>query len=275
LTTSEASDVIAVVGDREITRARLGERMSALRDGPFARYVSPLDRAEGSVLGRLVARQLVTEEVLVVEAEAADLLEPTAEGGRSPAEVDRVLPGLVQRVTANVSVPPSEVRAYYARNRDRYRIDETRRVRHILLADAPTARHVAARLRDGARFGSMAGRHSLDATSREACGDLGDVGRGALPASFETAIFAASIGTIIGPIETEHGWHVARVDSTRGAGYERFGDVRASIEAELLAAERERVFGDWLEQRRAALAVIGPAFAHPGDPVTGVPAHRH
>jgi hypothetical protein len=275
VTASDTAEVIAVVGEREITRARLEERMAALRAGPFARYGSPLDRAEGSILGRLVTRQLVTEEVLAIEAEAARLIEPSAARRSSPMAVSRILPSLIRRVTAHVTVPRSEIGAYYDRNRDRYRIEETRRVRHILLADEATARHVAARLRGGARFRSTAHRHSLDATSRRAGGDLGDVGRGVLPVPLEAAIFAAPIGTIIGPIETEHGWHVVRVDSTRAPGHARYVDVRASIESELLAAERERVFGDWLDRRCSALAVIAAEFAQPGDPVDGMPAHRH
>jgi [acyl-carrier-protein] S-malonyltransferase len=58
-------------------------------------------------------------------------------------------------------------------------------------------------------------------------------------------------------------------------GGSAFEDVRDAIEEELLVAARERAFDEWLERRRAALAVIEPGFEHPGHPVHGLPSHRH
>lgn len=249
--------------------------MTALRTGPLARLVPPVDPDEPGVFERLLTRQLVTEEILAIEANGAGLTARVVSGGTDPTAVHRILADLIERVTGDVTIPESEIVAYYERNRDRYRIEATRRVRHILVADEPTARQVAAWIRAGARLEALARRQSLDTGSRDAGGDLGDVGRGVLSAPLEDAIFAAPVGTVVGPIESEHGWHVARVESIGLTGHVRYADVRRSIEAELLAAERERVFGDWLDTRRAELAVIAAEYAHPGDPVNGVPTHRH
>jgi PPIC-type PPIASE domain len=250
--------------------------MTALRAGPLARHVPPADSGASGSFDRLVARQLVTEEVLALEAEAAGIVgSPTAGATARPDGLSRVVASLVERVTASLTVPESDVRAYYDRNRDRYRIRETRRVRHVLLADAATARWVVDRIRGGVGFEPLAQRYSIDSGSRDLGGDLGEVRRGVLPRALEEAISNAAVGAVVGPIETEHGWHVARVESVTRSGHARYEDVRGSIEAELLAGERERVFGEWLEERRAALAVIATEFAHPGDPVNGVPSHRH
>jgi hypothetical protein len=54
-----------------------------------------------------------------------------------------------------------------------------------------------------------------------------------------------------------------------------FDNVRAGIEAELLAVERVQAFERWLETRRAELAVLEPEFEHPGHPVHGATTHRH
>src|SRR5262245_58783634 len=114
------SEVIAVIGGRAITRARLYERTTALRAGPLARYVPPDGPDDVAGFRRLVTRQLVTEEILAFEAEAAGLLEPKAANGHRGTELRRVLPRLIERVTGHVAVPESEVREYYERNRDRY-----------------------------------------------------------------------------------------------------------------------------------------------------------
>jgi hypothetical protein len=271
-----APGVIAVVGGRAISRDCLEARMTALRAGPLARHLPPSDAGASGTFDRLVARQLVTEEVLAHEAQAAGI-DASSVGGATarPEGLSRVVAALVERVTAHVTLPESEVRAYYERNRDRYRIPEARRVRQVLLADPETARWAVDRIRGGARFGPLARRHTIDSGSRDSDGDLGEVRRGVLPKPLEEAVFGAPARTVVGPIQTEHGWHVVRVESVTPAGHARYEDVRASIEAELLAGERERVFGEWLEERRAALAVIAPEFAHPGDPANGIPSHRH
>jgi parvulin-like peptidyl-prolyl isomerase len=106
-------------------------------------------------------------------------------------------------------------------------------------------------------------------------GVLGDVHRGELSGPLEDAIFAAPVGATFGPIRTEHGWHVARVDAVCAPSCTPYAEARPAIEADLEAAERSRLFGAWLEERRAALAVIEPGFEHPADPVHGFPSHRH
>jgi [acyl-carrier-protein] S-malonyltransferase len=54
-----------------------------------------------------------------------------------------------------------------------------------------------------------------------------------------------------------------------------YEEARASIEQELLLAGRVRAFDRWLEERRQALAVVQPVYAHPADPSHGFPSHRH
>ncbi|HEY7591125.1 MAG TPA: hypothetical protein VH723_09040 [Candidatus Limnocylindrales bacterium] len=54
-----------------------------------------------------------------------------------------------------------------------------------------------------------------------------------------------------------------------------FADVRGAIEAELLVDARRRAFDAWLDGRRRAIAVVDPAFEHPGHPIHGPASHRH
>ena len=186
-----------------------------------------------------MVQELVTDEVLAHEARLAGVL-------------DRV--DLVERVTAGVSVSEADMRAYYGRNGDLYRRPEVRGIRHLLLADKATAR---------------------EAVDRSGAGSRLEVRRGELTGPLEDAIFGAALGAIVGPIRTEHGWHVARVEDISAPSVVPYAEARSAIEAELLTAARSRAFDAWLESRRKALAVVEPEFAHPGDPVHGMPSHRH
>jgi [acyl-carrier-protein] S-malonyltransferase len=220
--------------------------MADVRRGPRGRHLPPEGAGpESTRLGRWLVQELVTEAVLEHEVRAAGL------GGVSPG----TLVALVERVTAGVTVAAADLRAYYDRNSDLYARPEVRLVRHAVVAERGAAEAIA--------------RH--DGTDGEEL----EVRRGELAGELEEALFAAGAGDVVGPIRTEHGWHVARVVAITPAFLTPFDDVRATIGEELLAVARARAFGEWLETRRNALAVIEPAYAHPGDPVHGLPSHRH
>jgi hypothetical protein len=286
LTTGWGAPVVAVVGGRPIALSRLEARLADIRRGPRGRHLPPDGGEMAAGVRRWVVQELVTEAILLHEAQAAGIApaaiapagheaDPAHDGAGTAALSPEIVARLVDWVTTAVTVDPRAVRAYYVRNGDRYRRREARRVRHILLPDKATAREVIDRLADGGAFGDVAEQASLDAGSRTMGGDLGDVHRGEFSGAFEDAIFSAEVGVVLGPIRTEHGWHVAQVEAVTPASPVPYREARPAIEAELLGAERSRVFGAWLEERRRALVAIEPGFEHPADPVHGFPSHRH
>jgi hypothetical protein len=244
--------------------------MRVVRKGPRGQHLPPATGVQPIGILRWMVRELVTEAVLIHEARAAGLIGTLT--GRTAADA---VAALVELVTASVAVDEHEIRAYYDRNRDRYHRPEARRVRHVLLADEASARRVVNRLTAGESIDAIAATASIDAGSRGQRGVLGVVHRGELAGSFENAIFAAGIGVIIGPIRTEHGWHIARVEEVVPDAVAPFAEVRPAIEAELLATARTQAFGAWLDERCDALAVFEPGYEHPADPIHGMPTHRH
>jgi hypothetical protein len=273
---STASAAVAVVGGRHISIARFEQRLAEVRRGPRARQFPPERGSESAGMRRWIVQELVTDEVLVQEARAAGIIgQGTERGPSEPALSASDVARLVDLVAAAATVPERDIRAYYERNRDVFRRRAARRVRHILVRDESTARRLAARLAAGGDWHALAEAWSIDRGSRTRGGDLGDVHRGEFAGPLEEAIFDAEVGAVIGPIQTEHGWHIAAVDALTGESVVRYAEARPVIAAELLAAARIRMFEDWLEGRRAALAVIEPGFEHPAHPVHGVPTHRH
>jgi [acyl-carrier-protein] S-malonyltransferase len=216
-------------------------------------------------LERWVVQELVAEAVLAHEIRAHGIAmdtrsgaQPDSPGGPAGAIPPAAVERLVELVTAQVTVADDDLRGYYERNQDLYRLPETRRISLSVLSDENLAMEAAGRLADGGDEGT----------------DL-DVRRGELVGPLEDAIFGARTGAVIGPILTESGWHVARLKGTIRASVVTYEEARPSIEAELLIAARRRAFDEWLERRRKALARIEPDFEHPAHPMHGLPSHRH
>jgi hypothetical protein len=151
-------------------------------------------------------------------------------------------------------VPETELRAYHERNLDLFRTEEVRGLRHRLVRTEAEGRTAAATIDQGASW---------------------NLRRGEFSGPFEDAVFAAHLGELVGPLESELGWHVARIERIDAPSVMPFEDARERIEEDLLAAARARAFGEWLERRRQALSVIEPDWEHPGHPVHGLVRHRH
>jgi peptidyl-prolyl cis-trans isomerase SurA len=78
------------------------------------------------------------------------------------------------------------------------------------------AESLLVRLRAGANFDSLARRESMDASTRDAGGDLGFRKRGSgLVADFENVIFELAPGEVSPVFETSYGFHIVKVDQVR------------------------------------------------------------
>ena len=248
------------------------ERLTELRRGRLGRQLPP-EGGESERLRRWVVQELVGRMVELHEARTAGLVVGPESEALTPDAVAAcpVLPPdvaqrLFDRVTANVTVPEDVVREYYEGNRDLYQRPETRRIRYAIAASATESRTLLIgpppRRRRALRrvAGGVRSWRSNAASSR---------------VRSEEALFGAVVGEVVGPFRFADGWISARLDEIGTPSVASFDDVRVAIAAELATAAKTRVYEEWMSARRAALAVIEPAYEHPGHPIHGLPSHRH
>lgn len=88
------------------------------------------------------------------------------------------------------------------------------RASHILVKNAELARKLREELSRGARFDQLARQHST-CPSKSKGGDLGWFGEGQMVAPFEAAVKRAGVGSIVGPVRTQFGFHVIKVTGKR------------------------------------------------------------
>lgn len=83
--------------------------------------------------------------------------------------------------------------------------------RHILVDDEETAKDILQQINDGGDFGDLARQFSTDSSNAPRGGDLGWFGRGMMVAAFEEAAFSGEIGEVVGPVETQFGFHLIQI----------------------------------------------------------------
>jgi [acyl-carrier-protein] S-malonyltransferase len=263
---------VATVAGTPIPIAWVEERLTELRLGRLGRQIPP-EGGESERLRRWVVQELVGRMIELHEAHAAGLvvavgseaLTPKAVAACPPLPAD-VPQRLFERVTANVTVPEDVVRDYYERNRDLYQRPETRRIRYAIAATGTASRGLLDRCAP-----SEAHAHS----SGVGLGEVTALERGQLAGPLEEALFGAEVGEVVGPFRFADGWISARLEEIGAPSVASFDDVGVTIAAELATAAKRRVYEEWMAARRAALAVIEPAYEHPGHPIHGLPSHRH
>ncbi|MBI5325790.1 MAG: peptidylprolyl isomerase [Ignavibacteriae bacterium] len=73
------------------------------------------------------------------------------------------------------------------------------------------AEMVLAKAKSGEDFAALARQYSQDKSSAAQGGDVGYFAKGAMVKPFEDAAFAAEPGSIVGPVETQFGYHIIKV----------------------------------------------------------------
>lgn len=89
--------------------------------------------------------------------------------------------------------------------------------RHILVKSKNDANTVMDKLGSGANFGALASEFST-CPSGSRGGSLGSFGPGVMVPAFDKVIFdpKTNIGEVVGPVETNFGYHIIVVDKRTG-----------------------------------------------------------
>ena len=156
---------------------------------------------------------------------------------------------------AGIKPNEEEVRGYYEQNKKQFTTPEERRASHILIAfgedkeaSKKKAEEVLAKVKaNPADFAKLAKEFSIDGGSAQQGGDLDFFPRGMMVKPFEDATFSAKKGDIVGPIESDFGWHIIYVTDIRPSAIRPFEAVRSDIEAEYIGQMALREFSEKAE----------------------------
>ena len=154
---------------------------------------------------------------------------------------------------ANVTASDQEITAYYNANKAIYAPSDKRSLSQVVVPDQATANAIAQRAKGGqalaaaaAPAGSNAAVTALKDQTRESyVGVAGD--------KVATAAFSAPVGSVVGPIKSDFGWVVVKVDSANSSGGKTLGQARAEIAAKLTSDKRKSAIEDLVDKVQSAI----------------------
>jgi peptidyl-prolyl cis-trans isomerase D len=159
-------------------------------------------------------------------------------------------------VAASVQVTEDALHKYYEENAARNETPERRKASHILVesgsddaAAKKKAEALAVRVKAGEDFAKLARENSDDVGSRDAGGDLGWATREAYVKEFSDALFGLQQkGAIVGPVRSQFGYHIIRLDDIETPHVRSFEEARAELEPEFRREQAQNIFYEKSQQ---------------------------
>jgi len=84
--------------------------------------------------------------------------------------------------------------------------------RHILVATNEVCENLKTQIEAGADFAACAREYSLCPSGNQG-GGLGEFGPGQMVKEFDEVVFSGEIGKVLGPVQTQFGYHLIEVTS--------------------------------------------------------------
>jgi peptidyl-prolyl cis-trans isomerase D len=119
---------------------------------------------------------------------------------------------------------------------------------------------VLAQVKAGKDFAELAKKNSDDTGSATNGGDLGWAERGYFVGPFADALFSMKPGEIRGPVKTQFGYHIIRLEEVQPVKTRTFEEARPDLESQLRRDRASDRFGDIQEQLQRKLEEPGADF---------------
>lgn len=134
----------------------------------------------------------------------------------------------------DVGVTEEELKAFYDQNQQQFQKGETVNAKHILTDSEETCKEILESITSGEKTFEDAAKEFSTCPSKERGGDLGEFGKGQMVKEFEDAAFAAEIGQVVGPVQTQFGYHLIKVEKKNEATVVAFEQIKENLRTNLL-----------------------------------------
>lgn len=234
-------NILAKVNGMAITSADIDKELAAM--GPNGQqYNNPEGR-------EALLEQLINKKLFLADA-AKNLYEYDAV---FKAELQKIKEDLlanfaITKAVENVKVTDEEAKKFYDENKATLLSGETVSASHILVDSEDKANEILKDITDGKiSFEDAAKEHSSCPSSQNG-GSLGEFGRGQMVPEFDSAVFSMKEGEITGPVKTQFGYHLIKLNSKNEAKEIAFEEIKEQIKARLLNDKQRAAYTSKINQ---------------------------
>ena len=159
--------------------------------------------------------EVIDQRLLAKAAMAKGLEKSTTAQRRLRAAHDRILGDMLVENSIDRDIDEKTVKEHYDEQVQLSKQSEEIRTRLILLKTKPEADAALKAIQAGALFEAMAMEKSIDQTTRFNGGDMGYFTTDIMPKAYKGVLATAKAGDTVGPVQTDGGWALLRVEDRR------------------------------------------------------------
>lgn len=240
--------ILAVAAGHEITEKELNDLIKNYPPEQQIYMSSP--QAKQQVLEQIIAfhlfHKMAVEEKITESKEYEEMIEKMKVELASHMAATSIIEG--------VRVEEAEEKAFYEENPDLFEAQAQVSAKHILVENEDSANDIAKEIADGLAFEEAAKKYST-CPSKEKGGDLGYFSKGQMVPEFEKAAFEGEIGKVIGPVQTQFGYHLIRVEDKKEGSVVPFEQVQDQIHQQLVQNKQKEVYDAKIKELEAKYGV--------------------
>jgi len=173
----------------------------------------PLDLT--SDLFRRTLEDVIDRRLMADEAKSKKLDASVLAQRRLKAAQDRILADMLVENAVNRAVDEKKVKELYDEQVRLAQKSEEINARLIVVKTREDALAALKELQGGAIFEALAMERSIDQSTRFNGGEMGYFTADIMPAAFKAPLSQAAVGALVGPVETDGGWAILRVEDRR------------------------------------------------------------
>ena len=239
------NEAIAVIAGQTITMT------------DFDAYAENLPQEQRAYLENPQAKQHFIDQMITMrlfeQLGKEEKLNEGEEYKRIMAEAEReILAQIAVRETVkDITVTEEEAKTYYEEHHDQFTKGETAHAKHILVDSEEQCQSIKEEIENGTKSFEDAAKEYSTCPSNAKGGDLGEFGKGQMVKEFEDAAFEAEIGSVAGPVKTQFGYHLVKVESRTDAAVAAFEEVKEQIENQLVQQKRNECYQNKIAELKA------------------------
>lgn len=240
--------VLAKVNGQAITSAEVDAYIISM--GPNGeRYSNPEGR-------RMVLEQLINKKLFLADA-AKNLYEydPKFKAEFQKMKEEMLANFAIAKAVEGVKVTDEEAKAFFEENKNELMSGETVNASHILVDSEEKATELLSKINAGEISFEDAARANSSCPSSEQGGNLGEFTRGQMVPEFDEACFSMSVGEIKGPVKTQFGYHLIKLNAKNEAKPIEFSDIADQIKQKLMSDKQQAAYRSKINQLKILFPV--------------------
>lgn len=240
--------ILASVNGKPITDADVDAFLAGLGQAG-QNYQNPQGRA-------IILEELISRALFLADAKKSML--EYEEGFKQELAIakEKLLTGYaIDKALSKVTVTEEELKKYYDENQDKLSAPETVSASHILVEEEDIAKLLLEKIQSGALSFEEAAKQNSACPSGQNGGSLGEFSRGQMVPEFDEACFTMEVGELRGPIKTQFGYHIIRLDGKKEASTLPFADVKEELRQRLFAEKQQAAYRSRVNQLKILFPV--------------------